>query len=401
MYRWLWVWFMFSYGGVAEEVGPPSFEYKADLTLSWLNGGGKLDLSNQNRMLGLSHAGIDLSWVRYHRSRLYVALRPDALLMDRKDPEGRVFEFERRAGSVYQNSLPIEFLDTYQLQFDFSDAFSIGVGVYPDFYSRLDAYTSPLEFGLLSKFPAKISAIQLTGAKRGFPLARPSAPAGEEKSLDFSLYAFNGSKDRVEKLAYSNRSFDYGPEARQSRKGVAASMTSYFHPQWTAFVLGGSFDCKEKQDRVQTSNFAEASIQYRSHFYLPLLASVDLRWAQDKWLSDINIPLTNQESISWKLQLEKDASTSFLLGAYLGRSERIQKLTSRYTKDLYEGGQLEAGLRRQLRGFLFGNLMVSYEKRMQRDDEGWQDGFSTRGNSYTRPSIYRIAVELACLLGSS
>ena len=403
MYRWIWVWMMLgAWNSAAQETQPPSLYYKTDLTLSWLNGGERWSIINKNRSLGLSRAGIELSWTQHRQARLFLAFRPDAILTGRQDPEGRVFEFERRAGSVYQSTPQVEFLDLYHMQFDFSEAFSFGVGVYSDFTARLEPYSSPLEFGLLPQLPSKIAALRITGAKHTYPLALTNAPAGTEKNFDFSLYAFNGSKDRVETLGYSDRSFDYGPESQQTRKGVAAAVTKYVHPKWAAYGLGGTFDCKEKEDRIRSSLFGEASLQYRTHFYYPLLTSLDARWVQDKWLSDFDIPSVIQTSLSWKAQLDQDAFTSILLGLHWGKSERLHKKTTfLYNKDLYEGHQLEAGLRRQLRGFLFGNLMVSYEKRMKRDDEGWQDGFSTKDSSYTRPSVYRIAVELLCLLGSS
>ncbi len=406
MYRWIWVLCWFSYSAVAQEEATPSFQYQTDLTMSWINGIQKADFQEKNRTLGLTKAQIDLSWTRYHQTSLFLSLRPDALLTERKTQDERVFEFERRAGRVYQRAPQIEFLDLYQLQFDFSDSLSAGVGIYPDFYSRIEAYESPLTFSLLTLFPMKISALQLKGTKHRFPLALGTAPAGEEKSVDFALYAFNGSRDRVEKFSFSDQTFDSAPEVKQPRKGVAGSVTSYLNPQWTVFGLGGTFSSKQREtvnnNIIRTSYFAEASLQYRGHLYLPLLTSIDLRWAQDKWRSDVAArPAVNQQNISWKLQLEKDPSTSFLLGAYWGRSERPQKETSEYNKTLYEGHQLEAGVRRLLRGFLFGNLMVAYEKRMKRDEEGWKDGFATQGNTYTRPSIYRIAVELECILGSS
>lgn len=401
MYRWMGLWIALSSSSLAQEVQPPALQYQTDATMSWVNGGENWKFINQNRAIGITRAGISLSWMQYQQARLSLTLRPDALLADRKDLEGRSFEFERRAGSVYQSTPQVEFLDLYQLQFDFSDSFALSAGVYPDFSSHLEAYASPLAFGLRSEFPVKFSGIQLLGSKRNFPLALASAPAGMEKELDFSLYAFNGSKDRVETLGYSDRSFDYGPEAVQPRKGVAASVTKYLPPQWTLFGLAGTFDTKEPENRTRSSLFSEAALRYRSQLYVPFLTSFEVRWLQDKWQSEVNLPLLNQESITWKLQVEPTLQTSYLLGVHWGRSERMRKSLTLYAKDLYEGHQLEAGVRRQLRGFLFGNLMVSYEKRMKRDDEGWKDGFSTTDGSYTRPSIYRISLELTCLLGSS
>jgi hypothetical protein len=372
------------------------FHHHSEVSLSWINGVKQWQLSNPRRQIGLTSFDTELSWREWHQASLWVELRPEALLSERV-VQGKAYEFERRVGSVYQGATRVEFLDLYRIQFDFSDSFAVGVGLFRDLYSPLVAFPSVLEFGLATRFPEKFYGGKVMISQKQAFLASTANPFATGKTLDWSLYVFSGTPDRAEYIEFSKESLDQGPTIADAHFGISTEVTSYFHPKWTGFFSIGLFERQENLTERRDCTFGEATLQHRADLGLPLVSSLDVRVSHDIWKTPLQFPAVWQTSIAWKTRLEQNSGLHYLLGVEWGQSQRPLAQEKRTT---FQGYQVEAGLRKKLRGMIFSNFMVSYENRREKGEGSWGNGFSTKGSSHTMSHLYRVAIELQYILGS-
>lgn len=351
----------------------------------------QLQESNEgSRTLGLKHFKLDFRIESLEDTALSFRLRPDAPLERQENSDNS--EFDGRAGEVYRAAPAIELLDAYDISLVLGDQARMSAGVFQEIAPLVTSYQSPLEFGLMTITPQKVSGLKLEYETRV-----PDSPSAQAKIRDGAVYRVwihNGARDRAEFNQSKSGSYDRAPS------GADANM---------AMALGAQFDFDQRQNAIVTVGYGDTGISdgHVNELFIQLAysrvmqlnkftlkGSIDSRLSKERWdLESSRRPELEQQSLSLTALFDFGHDYVLAQGLHYGQSDRYWQDNPQ--KETFSGWQIDMGLIHKNFQHLNLGAFLSIESRKS-SLPGNSDGF--RSGSDSSSYLMRMALEIGYLL---
>ena len=339
--------------------------------------------SGGSRALGLRRFLFGLRFMSFEDSSLEVTLRPDALL--RRREESTATEYDGRSGSVHRLPVSIELLDLYALNLHFGSSVTLSAGVFKEIAPRKASYFSPLEFGLWTVLPQKVSGFKLDFNFNDphTPLAQPREALGSR----YTIWVYQGRRERSEYLGYKSDSFDKAPTTADANMAMAFAGSFRLSSSQSIDGVFGREDRKELSGGHVNETYASLSYSRGFSWHaMQWLLSIDAKIARERWEGSVTKQRTlTQKALSITNLIHAGGSFSIANGLHFGQSDRSQNDES------LEGWQVDLGVREESRENLMVSAYVSVENRTS-SVAGASDGFQsqTDATSYLMRMAFAI-----------
>jgi hypothetical protein len=270
-------------------------------------------------------------------------------------------------------------------------SFGVFEQVVPDIYS----YDSPLEFGLLTLLPEKVSGGRLEFSVLDDP--EPKAQLSPDTGIKYTFWLHNGSLDRGESYQASSDSYDRAPAAQDSSMHMAFAAQFMMHNRQNAAFYAGYGDT---QDDLGKRNSIFGVLTYRRLFTKNdwrIVTSVDSRILKERWDSSTSRHASlTQQTLSVTSLFNFGQSYDLAAGLHFGKSDRHLSNTTEI--QTFEGWQIDLGMVDQLRENLDWSAYMSMENRTTNHPNG-SDGFTLDSSSTSY--LMRFAIQLRYTLDRS